>query len=106
MVYEVNFIELVEEMQAINDLLNDDDVEDCLQLIVNFIAKPDVPPIAARNLVLKLQSISGKFSMMALFYRTIGNDKTARARHKKDAYYSLRDVAEKLADAMKYQARI
>lgn len=105
-IYEITVYDLVDELSALNDLVDDEDISEAIQIILNLISKPDVPPAAARTLVVKLQALSSKFSMMAFFYRTLGYDKTKESKFKKDAYYSMRDTLEKLADAMKYLARI
>lgn len=101
-----SLFEQVEEMKKLSDFLEDDEVDAALNLIMTLIRKPDAPsPKRAAEAVVKIQALSAKFAVMANVYRGVGYSKTPESRHRKDAYYTLKEALDKLADAAKYLAK-
>ena len=84
-------------------LLNDSDLDQALDLIIKLISKPDVPSATAPALIVKLQAISAKLSVLARYYTTF--EKGGDASKKKNTYYTAADAIDKLVDALKYSAR-
>jgi hypothetical protein len=57
-------------------------------------------------LIIELQAMSTKFSMLASYYSTIAKDKAGTANNnKKNIYYSAKESIDKLVDALKYVVR-
>lgn len=104
-----NPLELVSEITEFNDMSNfmdDEQLDRCMALVVKMLMKPDVPAGMAPKLIVELQALSTKFSMMAVYYATIGRDKAGSVNnHKKNIYYSTKEAIDKLVDALKYSAR-
>lgn len=101
-----NIIELVSEVTEINDMsefMSDKDLDEALALILKLIVKPDVPSAKAPELIIKLQAISAKLSVMSRYYTTF--EKGPEASKKKNVYYTTADAVNKLVDAIKYSAR-
>jgi hypothetical protein len=99
-------LEQVSEITEINDIsefMQDRDLDEALGLIVKLIVKPDVPSAKAPELIIKLQAISAKLSVMSRYYTTF--EKGAEAAKKKNVYYTTADALNKLVDAIKYSAR-
>jgi len=60
----------------------------------------------APYLIIELQAMSTKFSMMASYYSTIAKDKAGTTNNnKKNIYYSAKESIDKLVDALKYVVR-
>lgn len=104
-----NPLEVVSEITEFNDLnkfMNDAQLDKCMELVVKLLMKPDVPAAMAPRLIVELQALSTKFSMMAVYYATIGRDRAGTENnHKKNIYYSTKEAIDKLVDALKYAAR-
>lgn len=101
-----NIIELVSEVTEINDIsefMSDKDLDEAMSLILKLIVKPDVPAMKAPELIIKLQAISAKLSIMSRYYTTF--EKGTEAAKKKNVYYTTADAINKLVDAIKYSAR-
>jgi hypothetical protein len=85
------------------DFMNDPDLDTALELIIKLITKPDVPAAKAPELIVKLQALSAKFSMLARYYTTF--EKSGEASKRKNVYYTASDSIDKLVDAVKYSAK-
>ena len=99
-------IDSISELTEFNDLkqhMQDKDLDDALDLIIKLIMKPDVPSIKAPELIVKLQAISAKFSMLKRYYMSF--EKGTDAANKKNTYATASDSIDKLVDALKYSAR-
>ena len=66
-----------------------------------LVAKPDVPPSVALNLIVQLQAYAAKFGMLASWYTNVKKDDRA----KKNVYYSAREQLDRLVDSLKYSVR-
>jgi hypothetical protein len=97
----------ITEFNDISEFLQDSDVDEAMEIIIRLIAKPNVPHKVAAPLIVKLQALSAKFSLMAkyhmLYTPTVKEDRTKSK--KKNTYLDLSDSLEKLANALKYLAR-
>jgi len=99
-------IEVISELTEFNDMkefMNDKDLDYALDLIIKLIAKPDVPATKAPDLIVKMQALAAKFSMLARFYTTF--EKGGENSKKKNVYYTAEEAVNKLVDALKYSAR-
>jgi hypothetical protein len=99
-------IDSISSLTEFNDLknhMNDEDLDEALDLIIKLIMKPDVPSSKAPELIVKLQAISAKFSMLKRYYMTF--EKGTEAANKKNTYATASDAIDKLVDALKYSAR-
>lgn len=101
-----NVLEKVSEVTEFNDIkqfMNDAELDTALDSIIKIIAKPDIPPAAASILIVKLQAISAKLSVLARYYTTM--EKGDVANKKKNIYYTASDSIDKLVAALKYGVR-
>jgi hypothetical protein len=99
-------IDSISQLTEFNDLkqhMDDKDLDEALDLIIKLIMKPDVPSSKAPELIVKLQAISAKFSMLKRYYMTF--EKGTDAANKKNTYATASDAIDKLVDALKYSAR-
>ena len=99
-------LDLTSEITEFNDMsefMNDQDLDKALDLVVKLIMKPDIPAGKAPEIIVLLQSLSAKFSMLARYYTTF--EKGGDAAKKKNVYYTASDCIDKLVDAIKYTAK-
>lgn len=96
----------VTEFNDLHDLMKDEQLDRALAIIVKLIMNPDIPSAKAPMLIIELQAISAKLSVLAAYYTTIARDKTGTLNnHKKNIYYSAKEAIDRLVDALKYAAR-
>ncbi len=93
------------EMLEALRLLNDPDAEEAVSMVINLIENPDVAIASVDKTVIKLEALAAKFGIHATYYKTIGR-KGDSERHKKDMYYTLRELCHRLADSVKYVVRV
>lgn len=106
---ELNTLELISKITEFNDIhdyMKDEQMDKALAIVVKLLMNPDVPASKAPMLIIELQAMSTKFSMMASVYSTIAKDKAGTANNnKKNIYYSAKESIDKLVDALKYVVR-
>lgn len=106
---ETNTLELINKITEFNDLheyMNDDQLDKALSIVVKLLMNPDVPASKAPQLIIELQAMSTKFSILAAVYSTIAKDKAGTVNNnKKNIYYSAKESIDKLVDALKYVVR-
>jgi hypothetical protein len=106
---DVNTLELINSITEFNDLheyMKDSQLDKALAIVVKLLMNPDVPAAKAPQLIIELQAMSTKFSMMASVYSTIAKDKAGTVNNnKKNIYYSAKESIDKLVDALKYVVR-
>ena len=106
---ELNTLELISKITEFNDLheyMQDDQLDKALAIVVKLLMNPDVPAAKAPMLIIELQAMSTKFSMMASVYSTIAKDNAGTTNNnKKNIYYSAKESIDKLVDALKYVVR-
>jgi hypothetical protein len=104
-----NTLELISSITEFNDLheyMKDEQLDKALAIIVKLLLNPDVPAAKAPHLIIELQAMSTKFSMLASYYSTVAKDKAGTANNnKKNIYYSAKESIDKLVDALKYVVR-
>lgn len=104
-----NTLELINEITEFNDLhkfMNDEHLDKALSIVVKLLMNPDVPAAKAPQLIIELQAMSTKFSVLASIYSTIMKDKAGTDNNnKKNVYYSVKEALDKLVDALKYVVR-
>ncbi len=99
-------IELISKLTEFNDIkayMNDKDLDEALNYIIQLIAKPNLPSNKAPDLIVKMQALSAKFSIMARYYTTF--EKGGENSKKKNVYFTAEEAINKLVDALKYSAR-
>ena len=106
---ELNTLELISKITEFNDIhdyMKDEQLDKALSIVVKLLMNPDVPASKAPMLIIELQAMSTKFSMMASVYSTIAKDKAGTVNNnKKNIYYSAKESIDKLVDALKYVVR-
>ena len=103
---ENNILESVSTVSEFNELssyMNDKDLDEALSIVIKLIMKPDVPASRAPELIVRLQALSAKFSMLKRYYMTF--EKGTEASIKKNTYASMSDAIDKVVDSLKYIAR-
>jgi hypothetical protein len=104
-----NTLELISSITEFNDLheyMKDEQLDKALAIVVKLLLNPDVPAAKAPHLIIELQAMSTKFSMLASYYSTVAKDKAGTANNnKKNIYYSAKESIDKLVDALKYVVR-
>ena len=102
----LEIINLITEFNDINEYMKDEQLDKALAIVVKLLMNPDVPASKAPMLIIELQAMSTKFSMMASVYSTIAKDKAGTTNNnKKNIYYSAKESIDKLVDALKYVVR-
>jgi hypothetical protein len=104
-----NTLELVgriDEFMQLHEFMNDDDLDEAMSMVIKLISKPEVPSVLAVPLIVKLQAIAAKFSLMATIYTTIQKGPSGSPNAmKKNVYYTAADAINKIVDALKYSAK-
>ena len=104
-----NTLELISDITEFNDLhefMKDEHLDKALAIVVKLLMNPDVPSAKAPHLIMELQAMSTKFSILASVYSTIMKDKAGTENNKKkNVYYSVKESLDKLVDALKYVVR-
>jgi len=106
---DANILSLISQITEFNDLsdfMEDEQLDFALASVIKLIMKPDVPQSYAHKLIVELQGLSAKFSVLAVIYSTIKKDKAGTINNnKKNIYYTLSNALDRLVDALKYSAR-
>lgn len=101
-----NALELISNITEFNDLhefMKDEHLDKALAITVKLLMNPDVPAAKAPQLIIELQAMSTKFSMLAAVYSTIAKDKAGTVNNnKKNIYYTLASSINDLVAALKY----
>lgn len=63
-------ISQVSEFNEMKEFMNDPELDEALDLIIKLIMKPDVPAGKSPELIVRLQALSAKFSMLSRYYTT------------------------------------
>jgi len=104
-----NTLELVgqiDEFMKLHEFMTDDDLDEAMAMVVKLISKPEVPSVLAVPLIVKLQAMAAKFSLMATIYTTIKKGPPGSpSAQKKNVYYTAADSINKIVDALKYSAK-
>jgi hypothetical protein len=102
----LEFISTITEFNDIHDFMKDPELDKMMETVVKLLMSPDVPAAKAPTLIIQLQAMSAKFSMLSAYYSTIAKDKAGTPNNnKKNIYYSVKESTDKLVDALKYIVR-
>lgn len=96
----------IDEFMNLHEFMKDDDLDEAMSMVVKLISKPEVPSVLAVPLIVKLQAMSAKFSLMATIYTTIQKGQSGTPNfYKKNVYYTAAEAINKIVDALKYSAK-
>lgn len=102
----VGYVSQIDEILKINEFLDEKFVDQALNDLVKLAVKPDLPVATVRILIVKLQAISGTCALRATYYTAMAKGRSGSDEYiKKNLYYSLADVFDKIVAALKYLAR-
>lgn len=102
----LELVDEVSEFQTLHNFVSDDQLDQALGLVVKLIMRPDLPQHKVPSLIVELQALSAKFGILATTYATVLKDRPGSENAiKKNVYYTMNDVLDKLVDALKYPAR-
>lgn len=101
---DVDIISTVSEIKKLSEAMDDPELDQALVIVIKCIKKPDVPPVAAIDAIVKLQAISAKMSAASVYYKTFGKS-GLEERYRKDVYYTMREAINLLVDSLKYIIR-
>lgn len=100
------FVSKVNEFVEMHDFLKDDDFAELLDLTLRCLTEPHMKSETARNLLIKFQAASVKYGTLAIFYTTLRKGRAGTEDNfKKNIYYSLSDLCDKMAQSLKYIVR-
>ena len=109
MTEDKNTLQLISDITEFNDLheyMGDEHLDKALAIVVKILMNPEVPSAKAPMLIIELQAISAKLTVLAAYYTTIARDKSGTLNYnKKNIYYSTKEAIDRLVDALKYAAR-
>lgn len=102
----LEYISNIQDLMDLNDFMEDEQFGEALDLAVKCIAKPDLPPAAAKKALVQMQAWAFVFRMKGQTYMTIKKGKSgSEENHKKNVYFSVSEQCRDLATALKYLAR-
>ena len=102
----VEYVNTIDKLVSVNEFLKEDNVHEALNSLVKLAVKPDVPDATVRLLIVKLQAIGGTFAIRATYYATLDRGRAGTDEsNKKNIYYTLSDVMDKIVAALKYLAK-
>lgn len=102
----LELISTVDELLEVHEFLKDDNVDRALSNVVKLMMNPEIPSAKALPLIIELQAIAGVCSVKATWYATVAKDRAGTANNsKKNIYYTLADVLDKIVSALKYSAK-
>lgn len=99
-------LEYLSDMQDLMDLyefMDDEDLGEAMDLALKVLAKPDMPPAAAKIAMVRFQALAFKFKMMAQAYTTIKAGRAGSDNYqRKNIYYSANDICQEMTNTLKY----
>lgn len=97
----LEYVSRVTELNDLCDFLQDSVIDETMDLIVKLYVKDGyVPPDKVPGIIVKLQSVSAQCALKAKYYMIIEKDSS-----KKNIYFTLREILDKIVDSLKYVAR-
>lgn len=104
--HALEYISEIQDLVDLNDFMDDEQFAEALELAVKCVAKPDLPPAAAKKALVQMQGWAFIFKMKGQTYMTIKKGKAGSDdNHKKNVYFSVSEQCRDLATALKYLAR-
>lgn len=105
----MTIIEAVEQIDILTEMfkvLDDPEMDTALDYVVKLAHKPVVPPAEAARLINQLQAFSALAQMKASYYTNFSKPKAGTIEYqKKNGYYTLYDVLDKLVSAVKFSLK-
>lgn len=102
----LEYLSEIQDLVDLNDFMEDKDFAEAVDLALKCIAKPDLPPAAAKKALVQMQAWAFAFKMRGQVYMTIKKGKTGSdENHKKNVYFSVSDECNKLSMALRYLVR-
>lgn len=99
----LEYLSKIQDLVDLNDFMDDQDFADACDLALKCIAKPDLPPAAAKKALVQMQGYAFKFKMMGLAFMTIKKGKAGTPENaKKNVYYSVSEQCDSMAQSLKY----
>lgn len=100
------YLSNIQDLKDLSDFMDDPDFTDACELAMKCIAKPDLPPAAAKTALVKMQGYAFQFRMKGQVYMTIRAGKTGTDENKKkNVYFSVSEQCHNLAQTLKYLLR-
>jgi hypothetical protein len=101
--HPLEYLSEIQDLMDMNDFMEDEDFGAAVDLALKVIAKPDLPPAAAKKALLQMQGWAFIFKLKAQTYMTIHKGQTGtRENQKKNVYFSLSEQCHELAQSLKY----
>jgi hypothetical protein len=97
-------LEQFKELKLLADAINDPELDRALNIVVQCIKEPHVPPNKIADVITELSAIAAKFGVVKVWYKTFGKSGSDE-RMTKDVYFTLQDSLYHLIDALKYHVR-
>ena len=99
----LEYISGIQDLVDLNDFMEDEEFGKALDLALKCVAKPDLPPAAAKKALVQMQGWAFVFKMKGQAYMTIKKGKAgSEENHKKNVYFSVSEQCRDLAAALKY----
>lgn len=96
----------IDEFIELHDFVKDSDIDEALSLVVRLITKPDITVQKAPPVIVKLQALSAKFQVLAVYYTTLGKGSAGTDNnYKKNIFYTMSDALDKLSNSLKFLVR-
>jgi hypothetical protein len=102
----LGYLSTIQDLVDLNDFMEDEDFGEACNLALKCIAKPDLPPAAARKALVQMQGYAFKFRMMGQAFMTIKKGPGGSPQNnKKNVYFSVSEQCHELAQTLKYIAK-
>lgn len=99
-------VDRVAEFNAINDFMQDEQVDKALELVVKLITKPEIAAAKAPKVIVLLEALAAKFAILAMYYTQYEKGKAGSEESKrKSTYYTVEEAMHSLSAAVKYSAK-
>lgn len=102
----LEYISGLQDLVDLHEFMDDEALTEAMNLAVKCVAKPDMPPAVAREVLLKMQGLAFKFRMQAATYTYIHKGNTGTPENiKKNIYFAASEQCHALAQTLKYLVR-
>lgn len=102
----LEYLSNIQDLVELNDFMQDDHFSKAVDLAIKVVAKPDMPPAAAKKALVMMQGWAFIFKMKGQAYMTIKKGRSgSEENHKKNVYFSVSEQCHDLAQTLKYIAK-
>lgn len=106
MSHPLEYLSEIQDLLDLSEFMDDKDFDEAMDLALKCIAKPDMPPAAAKRVVTLMESYAFKFKMMGQVFMTIKQGKAGTEENKKkNVYFAMSERCHDLSLALRYLAR-